>query len=76
MSHMMFLTLAGADSLSAGRSRPAQRRRAERYTVGGEPTLRDLLTDPVTHAVMARDKVSAADLAAVVRQARARLRAA
>ena len=38
-----------------------------------EPSLDDLLDDPVTHAVMRRDSVSRAELLAHIAAARARL---
>lgn len=38
-----------------------------------EPSLDDLLDDPVTHAVMRRDRVSRAELLAHIAAARARL---
>jgi hypothetical protein len=41
-----------------------------------EPSLDDLLDDPVTHAVMRRDRVSRAQLVAHIEAARARLLAA
>ncbi len=40
---------------------------------GEEPELLDLLSDPVTHAVMRRDGVTLADLCAVIRAGRHRL---
>ena len=47
-----------------------------RYAVGGnEPTLRDLLNDPLTHAVMRRDNLTACDIKSVMESARAHLSA-
>ena len=44
------------------------------YENGGEePTLVELLADPVTHAVMRRDRVTLAELCAVIRAGRHRL---
>jgi hypothetical protein len=44
------------------------------YENGGEePTLLDLLSDPLTHAVMRRDGVTLAELCAVIRAGRHRL---
>lgn len=79
MSHMMYLTIAAARSLTTahpGLSLPERRARHRRFTRRGEePTLRDLMGDPLTHAVMARDNVTANDIAAVVCAARNRLKA-
>lgn len=79
MSHLMYLTLAGARGLTSahpGLSLPERRARHRRFARGGEePTLRDLMADPLTHAVMGRDNVSANDIAAVIGAARSRLRA-
>ena len=57
--------------------RPPRRRppRNEPYADGGiEPALEDLMTDPLTEAVMRRDGVSAATLRAIVMSARESLR--
>ncbi|MBM3480471.1 MAG: hypothetical protein FJX69_14845 [Alphaproteobacteria bacterium] len=44
-------------------------------TTSGEPDLRDLLEDPMLHAVMRRDGLTRLDLDAAIAQARDRLRA-
>ena len=46
----------------------------QRAWLDGEPTLDDLLTDPVTQAIMRIDGLTAEDVRAAVEQARARLR--
>jgi len=38
-----------------------------------EPTLAELIADPLVHAVMARDRVSLAELVGVLREAQRRL---
>ncbi len=42
-------------------------------TIQGEPSLRDLLEDPVTHKVMARDRLTLRDVMAACRDGRQRL---
>ena len=80
MSHIMYLTLAGARSLTTadpGLSLRARQGHTPRFTQAGiEPSLRELMNDPLTHAVMRRDNVTAHDLSSVVAKARARIRAA
>ena len=47
-----------------------------RYAVGGvEPSLHDLLNDPLTHAIMRRDNLTANDVQSVLDSARANLAA-
>jgi hypothetical protein len=61
--------------LAAGR--PPRRRppRNEPYADGGiEPALEDLMTDPLTEAVMRRDGVSTATLRAIIMSAKEGLR--
>lgn len=60
-----------ADSRSPRRRPP----RREPYADGGiEPALEDLMTDPLTEAVMRRDGVSPTTLRAIVMSARESLR--
>lgn len=57
-----------------GPRRPSSRK--EMYAEAGiEPALEDLLTDPLTQALMSRDGVSSASLRALIREARENLRA-
>jgi hypothetical protein len=58
---------------------PAERRAAasntdRRANIVGEPSLDELLADPLLHLVMRRDGVSFAQLRAVIAEARARRR--
>lgn len=65
----------GSKPLAVGR--PPRRRppRHEPYADGGiEPALEDLLSDPLTEAVMRRDGVSPAMLRSIVMSARETLR--
>jgi hypothetical protein len=78
MSRMTFLTIAGARSLAhadPGLRLPGPRSHHAFTDAGEEPSLRAMIRDPLTKAVMARDNVTINDLQAVVREARARLRA-
>lgn len=45
-------------------------RSAEPFANGGEPSLEDLLTDPVTKAIMSCDHVSNASLRSLVKETR------
>lgn len=62
--------------IHASRPSPKRRpRREERYADGGvEPSIEDLLNDPVTAAIMRCDRVSAIDLRSLVEDVRAELR--
>lgn len=51
-----------------------QPRKSEPFANGGEPRLEDLLSDPVTQAIMRCDNVSAGALWLLVREARAVLK--
>lgn len=51
-----------------------QLRTSEPFANGGEPRLEDLLSDPVTQAIMRCDNVSAGALQLLVREARAVLK--
>lgn len=65
----------GSKPLAVGR--PPRRRppRYEPYADGGiEPALEDILSDPLTEAVMRRDGVSPATLRSIVMSARETLR--
>ena len=75
MSHIMYMSLAVADSARNGGLQEPRTRANQYGRAGTEPSMRDLLSDPLTHAVMARDKVSFNDLQAVVNKARETLRA-
>lgn len=62
--------------VQAARSMPKRRpTREERYADGGiEPQIEDLLTDPVTEAIMRCDRVSVLDLRTLVEGVRSELR--
>lgn len=55
----------------SNRTLRAQSRRSRPFDA--EPTLSELIDDPVLHAVMARDGVGCADLVGAIDTARARL---
>lgn len=59
---------------SSGRSSGRQPRKSEPYADGGEPRLEDLLSDPVTQAIMRCDNVSASALRSLMSEARAVLK--
>lgn len=44
------------------------------YRHGTEPRLEDMISDPIVHLVMRRDRISVEDVRAVVDAARRRLR--
>lgn len=54
--------------------RRSQARKEQYAEAGIEPALEDLLTDPLTQALMHRDGVSATSLRALIRQTRENLR--
>ncbi len=54
--------------------RPLCRRWQPYAEAGVEPSLEELLRDPITHRVMARDRITEADVLEAVRQAMIRLR--
>lgn len=57
--------------MTTERKAPAGNRRYRR--LDGEPTIRELLDDPVIEAVMARDGVARADLVLLIDEVRGRL---
>ena len=48
-------------------------RQADYWVPGREPTLAEVLSDPIVHLVMRRDGISASDVRAAVRLGQARL---
>lgn len=70
MNAMMYLGLAALENPPRCR----WNRRGPYGRGGVEPRLGDLLSDPLTHAVMRRDRVSPGELRAVVQRARDALR--
>lgn len=57
--------------MTTARKVPAGNRRSRR--LDGEPTIRELLNDPVIEAVMARDGVARSDLVLLIDEVRGRL---
>lgn len=57
--------------MTTARKVPARNRRSRR--LDGEPTIRELLDDPVIEAMMARDGVARADLVHLMDEIRGRL---
>ena len=57
--------------MTTARKVPAGNRRSRR--LDGEPTIRELLDDPVIEAMMARDGVARADLVHLMDEVRSRL---
>ncbi|TVR84335.1 MAG: hypothetical protein EA405_01900 [Rhodospirillales bacterium] len=70
-------TISGRAWAPGGRPPPRRRRgRNEHFAEGGiEPSVEDLISDPVTAAIMRCDRVSEADLRGLVDGVRAGLRA-
>ncbi len=66
--------LDGARSVRPRPPRRPEPRRPERYAAGGsEPSVDDLLSDPVTGAIMDYDHVSPMTVRALIEQMRSRL---
>lgn len=59
---------------ASARNSGRQPRKSEPFADGGEPQLEDLLSDPVTQAIMRCDNVSAGALRSLVIEARAVLK--
>jgi hypothetical protein len=60
-------------SLASFSASGSAKAKAQAWRAGEEPALRELLADPLLHLVMRRDRVSFAELHAVIADARAKL---